>query len=174
METRPLLGDPLQDGRLEHVGARVDLVGRRLVAGRLLDEGGDPPVCVGGNDPERRGVWDRMQRDRPLGADAAVERHEAGQIEVGHDIAVDDHEGVVDAGGGGRESDSAGRVERLRLDGIRQPHAGCPSVRVGLEESVGQVTERQYGLVHPVPSQVAEHALQHGHAHHREHLLGCR
>ena len=73
IDTRPPVGDPAQDGRLEHVGPGVDLVGRRLVAWRLLDEGRHPPVVVGGHDAERGRVGHRVQGDRPLGAPLAVE-----------------------------------------------------------------------------------------------------
>ena len=68
METRRPAGIRSSTARLEHVGAGVDLVGRRLFPGGLLDEGGHPPVVVGRHDPEGRGVRHRVQGDGALGA----------------------------------------------------------------------------------------------------------
>jgi hypothetical protein len=43
---------------------------------------------------------------------------------------------------------------------------------IGLDEAVGQVTERQHGVSDPVAGQFFEDALDHRHAHQRQHLLG--
>ena len=120
------LGDPRQDGRLEHVGPGVDLVGRRLVARRLLDEGGDPALRVGRHHAEGRRIGHRMQGDRPLGAALAVEGHEAGQVEVGEHVAVHHDEGLGDAGERRGKAHRARRVERLGLDGVGQPRPRRP------------------------------------------------
>ena len=123
------LGDPVEDRGLEHVGPRVDFVGRRLVTRRLLHEGRHPALVVGGHDAEGGRVGHRVEGDRPLGAPLAVEGHEAGQVQVGQDVAVDHDEGLVDAGEGGGEADGAGRVERLGLDGVGQPDSRRPARR---------------------------------------------
>ncbi len=170
----PALGDPLQDGRLEHVGPRVDLVRRRLVARRLLDEGGDPTLGVGGHHAEGRGIGHGMQRDRPLRPAVAVEAHQAGEVHVGQHVAVHHDEGVGDAGEGRRKAHRAGGVERLGLDGVGQRDPGGPAVRVRLHEGVGQVAEGEDGLVHTVGSKMPEHPLDHRHPDDGEHLLGGR
>ena len=74
----------------------------------------------------------------------------------------------------GGEADGPGRVERLGLDGVGQPHPGGTAVGIGLDEGVGQVAERQDGLVDAVRGQLAEHPLDHRHPDDREHLLGRR
>ena len=126
IETRPPSGIRVQDGRLEHVGPGVDLVGRRLVARRLLDEGRHPPLVVGGHHAEGGRIGHRVQGDRPLGAALAMEGHQARQVEVGEDVTVDDDEGLVDAGEGRGEADGPGRVERFGLDRVGQAGSRPP------------------------------------------------
>ena len=58
--------NPIEERRFEHVGAGVDPVARRLARGRLLDEGDDRTVVLGGNDTERARVRDLRERDRGL------------------------------------------------------------------------------------------------------------
>ena len=133
-----------------------------------------PAVVVGGHHAEGGRIGHRVQGDGPLGPALAMERHQCGQVEVGEHVAVDDDEGLVDAGEGGGEADGAGGVQRLGLDRVGQPHAGDPAVRVGLHEGIGQVAQREDGLVDAVRGEVAEHPLDHGHPDDREHLLGRR
>ena len=132
------------------------------------------PSSSVGHDAEGGGVGHRVEGDGALGAARAVEGHESGQVEIGEDIAVDHDEGLVDAGERGGEPDGAGRVERLGLDGVRQAHAGDPAIGIGLHEGIGQVAEREDGLIDAVGGEVTEHTLDHGHPDDREHLLGGR
>ena len=55
-----------------------------------------------------------------------VECHQLRHVEVGEDVAVDHDERVVDARRIGGETNGAGRVERLGLDGVAQGDAGAP------------------------------------------------
>ena len=132
------------------------------------------PSIIGGHHAEGGRVGHRVEGDGALGAALAVEGDQGRQIEVGEHVAVDHDEGLVDAGEGGGEPDGAGRVERLGLDGIGQPHAGDPAVRVGLQKGVGQVAERKDRILDAVGGEVAEHPLDHRHPDDREHLFGRR
>ena len=82
-------GDPGEHGRLEHVGPRIDFVGRRLVPGRLLDKGRHPPLAVGRHDAERRGIGHRVQGDGSLGTALAVKGDQGRQIEIREHVSVD-------------------------------------------------------------------------------------
>ena len=107
-----------QERRLEHVGAGVDPVARRLARRGLLDERDDAAVGLGRHDAERARVVDLGERDRGLRAVLVVEAHHRVEIEVGEDVAVADDDALVDALG--READRAGGAERLVLDRVAQ------------------------------------------------------
>ena len=48
----PTWRDPVEHAGFEHVGARIDQIGRRFIAWRFLDEGDDTPVGRRRYDPE--------------------------------------------------------------------------------------------------------------------------
>jgi hypothetical protein len=164
--------DPGQDAGLEHVGAGVDEVGGCLVPRGLLDEGLDPAVGVGRDDPEGGRVLDGGEADGGLGAVAAVEGDQRGDVQVGQDVAVDHHEGVVDPGVVGGEADGPGGVERAGLDGVGEPDPGRRPAGIGAHEGVRPVAEGQDGVVDAVIGQVGQHPLDHRLLHDGEHLLG--
>ena len=72
------------------------------------------PSLVGGHHPERGRVLDRREGDGRLGPALAVKGDQPGDVKVGQHVAVDHHEGLVDAGLPGGEADGAGGVQRRR------------------------------------------------------------
>ena len=112
------------------------MVGGHVAGGGLLDEAEHPAVVVCGHHPVAGRVLDGRQGDGSLCTGAAVGGDQAGHVQVGQDVAVQDEEGVVDAGVGGGEADGAGGVERFGLDGVVQRQPCTRSVRVGVGEGV--------------------------------------
>ena len=102
---------------------------------------------------------------------ASVERHQRAEVEVGEDVAVDHHEGVVDPGGVGGEANRSGGVERRRLGGVGEPDACGHVVGVGILERVRQVLERQHRLVDAVRAEMLKHPLDHRPLDDRQHLF---
>ena len=133
IDTRPPSGDALEHGGLEHVGACIDLVGRGLVARRLLDEGQHPAFVIGRHHAEGGRIATGCRAIVPSAPRSRWKATESGEIEVTEHVTVDDDEGLVDSGESGGEADGAGRVERLGLDGVGQPHAGDLAVGIGLQ-----------------------------------------
>ena len=107
-----------QERRLEHVGAGVDPVARRLAGRGLLDERDHAAVGLGGHDAEHARVFDLGERDRRFGAVLVVEADHRVEVEPGEDVAVADDDPLVDPFG--REPDRAGGAERLVLDRVAQ------------------------------------------------------
>ena len=105
---------------------------------------------------------------------ATVEGHQRGDVEVREHIAIDHEEGAGDAHLLRSEADGPCGVERLWLDGIVQGHSSALAVRVGLEEAIGKVAEREDRLVYAVGGQLSHDPLEHRYPHDREHLLRCR
>ena len=96
-----------------------------VLARRLLDEALHPPVPVEGTTPNEDGSSTGV---RWSVASAPCDRWKPDQladVEVGEHVAVDDDEGVVDAGRPGGEGDGPAGVQRLGLDGVAQRHAGA-------------------------------------------------
>ena len=159
------------DRWLEHVGAGIDEVGRSFAGRRLLDERPDPAVGLRRHDTERRGVVDLVEGDRALASGGVVEGDEGAEVEIGHHVAVDHDETLVDAGLEGGEADGAGGVERLGLDGISQAHARALPVGIRSLKDVGPVAEGQHGLVDIVSGQPGHDPLDHRPVDDRQHLL---
>ena len=111
--------DALEHRRLEHVGARVDPVGRRLARAAASRRTRPPRRRRGsGTTPNADGSSTCVSADRGLGAALVVERDERAEVEVGEHVAVAHDEPLVDALG--READAAGGAERLVLDRVAQ------------------------------------------------------
>ena len=70
------------------------------------------------------------------------------------------------------EPNRSGGVQRLGLDRVTHVHAGDDAIGVRLDETVGQVTERQYRVGDAVFSERGKNAFDHGYAYERQHLLG--
>ena len=140
--------DRVHELGLEHVGPRVDPVGRRLPGRRLLDERDDFAVGARRHDAEGGRVADLGQRDRRGRITRRVERHERVEVEVGEHVPVAHEHPLVDALG--REPDAAGGAERLVLDDEAELDVPQAVVREVLLEGLGQVAERQHDLVDAV------------------------
>ena len=100
-----------------------------------------------------------------------MEIDESPEVQVGDDVAVDDHKRVINTSVDGSEPDGARRIERLRLHGVDKAYASGIPVGIGLLERIGQVPQRQNGLVHSMGPQMRQHPFDHRHANDRQHLL---
>ena len=91
---RAARGDAVEHRRLEHVGAGVDQVGRRLARRRLLDERARPGRRSSvGTTPNADGSSTGCSAIGGLGARrASWTGDERRDVEVGEHVAVDDHE----------------------------------------------------------------------------------
>ena len=128
IDTRRPAGMRSSTRRLEHVGAGVDPVGRRLAGRRLLDEGLDPAVVVDRHHAVARRIVDRGEGDGALGARFAggtpTARPTSRSVSTSP-LTTRKVCSMPPSSGG--EADRAGRVERLGLDGVVQgrPRRRC-------------------------------------------------
>ena len=141
--------------------------------GRLLDEGLDPAVVVGRDDAVARRVVDRRQGDRRPRRRAR--RGASTRAPTSRSVSTSPlttRKRGVDAGVDGREADGAGRVERLGLDRVVEPHARRRCRRGRRREGVGPVAEREDGIGDAVAAEVGHDPLDHRPVDDRQHLLG--
>ena len=121
----------VDDLALEHVAARVDLVGRRIL--RLLQERGDHAVRIGRHTTECARITDPDQMQRDVGVVVVMGGEQGAEVGAGQHVAVEHHRGVVpqlrrDVG------DAAAGAERLLLDDVVDLQAELRSVtELGLE-----------------------------------------
>ena len=105
--------DTVATDGLQHVGAGVDQVGRRLVGGGFSTKASTRPSVVGGHHAEADGSSTGVRAIVASAAPLAVEGHQGAEVEVGEDVAVDHEERLVDAGVAGGEGHGSGSVEGL-------------------------------------------------------------
>ena len=164
--------DQVEHGRLHHVGAGIDQIRLRLPRLRLLDEASDEAGRVDLDHAERRSVCDRSEMDRGGGPDSAVLADQRGHVEIGDDVSVRHHERVVETDRTGRVGDRTARVERLRLDGVVDPHVTVSPVDERRGEGFGAKPERQHHVGHAAGGESIDHLEDHRPVHHRQHRLG--
>ena len=123
---------------------------------------------------ERRWVGHRCQVECGGRAQLAVAAHQRAEVEVVDDIAVHDHERVVDAGIFTGEADRPRRVERLWLDGVAQPHRTAAVAGERGDERIGHEPQRQRDCGDPVALEPAHEPGDDRLVAHGEHRLGDR
>src|SRR3990172_4637789 len=84
--------DQVEQLALEEVDARVDGVGADLLARRLLQEAPDPAVGLRLHQPEGRRVLHGREVDAGPGPAGLVGGEHPGEVHVGQDVAVQDHQ----------------------------------------------------------------------------------
>ena len=97
-----------------------------------------------------------------MGLDDGVE------VDVGQDVAGDDHEGVVELGGG--VADRSRRPQRRLLGGVAHLHAELGAVAEVVADVAGQEGDGDHDVVEAVVGQAAHDMLHQrpvGHGHHR-------
>ncbi len=125
----------IEHAGVDDVGARVDRVGGCFPGRRLLDERGHGAVGRGDDHAVAAGIVHRVQRQGHAGAVVAMKGVERGQVEVGQDVAVCDHERLPKAAG--RVRDRASGAQWLGLHHVleRIPEMG--------PDRIGAVAARQ-------------------------------
>ena len=126
--------DGFDDLALEHIGAGIDLVGRRVLG--LLQERGDPAVGVGRDAAERAGVADPHEVDGDVGVGGAVTVDDVADIGATEDVAVEHHDRargqfVEDV------ADTAAGAQRLVFGDVAHAQAQLRTVAVVLAEDLG-------------------------------------
>ena len=92
---RATLGDVVEDRWLEHVDAGVDGVAEHLAPRGLLEEPFDGAVFAGDDNAEVEWVLNRRETDGGNRFVLIVKRHQRAKIHVGHDVARDHQEALV-------------------------------------------------------------------------------
>src|SRR5688572_2508925 len=142
---RHVLGNPIEGVGLEHVDAGVDRVAGDLIGTRLFEEPPDPAIRFAFDETVGGGVIDRRQHNRRLGLAFAMEADHGSQVDAGHDVAVEDHDGVGDALRG--IADGAAGTERRRFDDVANTHAGAGAIAKDLLDAPRLVVETENDLV---------------------------
>ena len=165
--------DVVEDVGLEHVDAGVDGVGENLSPGGLLQEPLDRAVLPGDDDAELQRVLHGLQADGHDGLLFPVKLDDAGQVDVGEDVAGDDEERFVQLVHG--VADGSGRAERVLFGGVDHPHPELRAVAEVGSDGVGLKGHGDDDVLEAVLLQEMHDVLHHGpvgDGHHRLGLVG--
>ena len=166
----PAVGDPVEHGRLEDVGARVDQIRVDLAGIGLLEKAEDAAVGVGAHESVAARIGHGRERDARGCAASAVRRDEIRERSVRQDIAVEREERVGHASACGMP-DSSRRAQRPGLDDVLELESerALPEARL---DGIGQVAAAEDHAGHARLGEALEHVRQQRSAEQGEHRLG--
>ena len=155
--------------RLDQVDAGVDLVREHLAPGWLFQEAIDGPVRIRDHHAELERVRHRGEHDRGRRLLLPVILHHLAEIDVGHRIAADDDEGLVQVLL--RVLDTAGGAQRRVLDDIGDVDAEVRAVPKIVADRGTQVLQRHHHIRDAVVTQQPQDMFHDRLADHRHQRL---
>src|ERR1700694_3653883 len=150
---------------LDDIDPGVDLVGEDLTPGWLFEEAVDRAIRVGDDDPELEWVRHRGQHDGGGRTLLLVVLHHARQVDVGHGVAADDDERLVQELL--RILDAAGGAQRRIFDHVGDVHPEVRTVPEVIADRLAKVLQGDDHVGDSVLFEQAKDVLHHRLADHR-------
>src|SRR5699024_10786958 len=126
---------------VEHITARIDLVGRWMW--RLLEKLQHSTVLVRGDTPETPRIGNTLQLDRHIGVVTPVAVHQRTDIGSGQDVPVTDNH-IVGTETFGHVTNRTRRVQRLLFEHVLQLQTELRTVAEILLENFGPVRRAEH------------------------------